>query len=194
MFLLKKIFHNGVKGTFLTVYLFSHFQLYPLFVFLSIIALFGDLKNNKLVIFCFFFVITLAVLAILFFIILNIRSSLYTLEDFLGRNFLQRYYPPSFRGTRFFYPLLSLFFTIIFLIMWEQVTFQWCVNSNTETILDLKKQVADLIDKGLNQSILDKMNQITVKYDESLQLKGVLKKWLSSPYIAPFIDFFDKRK
>ena len=83
---------------------------------------------------------------------------------------------------------------MVFLVMVDNISLECYQKFNTADIVELKQQVSELINKGLNQTVLDKTDQIMYKYDKSLQLKGFFKKGLEDSWASGYIQLFNKKK
>ncbi len=110
------------------------------------------MENNYLIIFCYYFVISLSIVAILLFIVLNIKASFCLVEELVGYPFIEKYFPASKNGVRALYPVILFGLTVFTLLIIDYASLKWNEKLRipyAEEISEMEKQTTELFDKHL---------------------------------------------
>lgn len=192
--LIQKTYVSVIKSVLFSIYLLSSTPFFILFFCTLIVGCFHEAKSNYIVIFCEYFANSLLIIALILPLLFLSKPAENSIKRMVGSSFLDNYYPSSGKGFRGLKPLIVFGLTVFTVLFVEYLSFEWTLYSYNKELLRLESESLNLYKKG---EILAG-NQNGYKIIDDLKhykdIKGFFTKWVNTPKITSFLDYFGIEK
>ena len=183
---LSKIF----KTILFLIYYFSNTSFYIVFVFFSLLALFGEYDSNYLKSFCTFFVIFLSISSAVLVVVLNFDKSFNFVENLVGYKYIDKLFPLSKMGVRAFFPVTVFFFTFLVLVLIESYSIGSREILRDEKIGEMERKAREFGDANLFAESFKETDRAVEELSKARDFKGILGQMINHPKISYYLNYF----